>query len=120
MRTLWQWLINAGTLLGLAWLAPQLGILPGFQVSGFGAALVTVLVLGLLNITLRPVLKLFSLPITFLTFGLFSLVINGFVFYIAANLVSGITVGGFFNAFLLSLLYSLLSSFFYNALFKKE
>lgn len=119
MRILGQWLVNAGTLFGLAWLAPQLGILPGFRVAGFGAALVAVLVLGLLNITLRPVLKLLSLPITCLTFGLFSLVINAFVLHIAARLVPGFAIGGLFNTVVLALLYSLLSSFFYNVLFKE-
>lgn len=119
MRLFGQWLVNAGTLLLLAWLAPQVGILPGFHVAGFIPALVAVLILGLLNITLRPLLKLLSLPITCLTFGLFSLVINAAVFYLAAELVTGFTVGGFLNAFVLALLYSLLSSIIYNALFKE-
>lgn len=119
MRLVWQWLVNAGTLLLLAWVAPQLGVLPGFQITGFAPALVAVLILGLLNITLRPLLKLLSMPITCLTFGLFSLVINAAVFYIAAELVTGFAVGGFFNAFVLALVYSVLSSFFFNALFKE-
>jgi putative membrane protein len=119
MRLIGQWLVNAATLLLLAWLAPQVGILPGFRIAGLGPALVAVLILGLLNITLRPILKLLSMPITCLTFGLFSLVINGVVFSVAANLVKGFTVGGFWNAFILAVLYSLLSSFFYNALFKE-
>lgn len=119
MRVIGQWLVNAGTLLLLAWLAPQVGILHGFRVAGLGSALVAVLILGLLNITLRPILKVLSLPITCLTFGLFSLVINAVVFYMAAQLVTGFAVGGLLNAFILALLYSLLSSFFYNALFKE-
>lgn len=119
MRVIGQWLVNAGTLLLLAWLAPQVGVLQGFHVDGFGPALVAVLILGLLNITLRPLLKLLSLPITCLTFGLFSLVINAVVFYVAAEVVTGFTVGGFLNAFILALLYSVLSSLFFNALFKE-
>lgn len=119
MRIVGQWLVNAGTLFLLAWLAPQVGILPGFYVAGFGSALVAVLILGLLNITLRPILKVLSLPITCLTFGLFSLVINGVVLYIAAQVVTGFVVGSLLNAFIIALLYSVLSSFFYNALFKE-
>ncbi len=50
------------------------------------------LVLTVLNLSVRPILKLITLPLTCLTFGLFALVVNGVVFYVGARLVSGITI----------------------------
>ncbi len=49
-------------------------------------------ILMVLNALVRPILKLITLPLTCLTFGLFALVVNGFVFYVGARLVSGITI----------------------------
>ncbi|HLS52228.1 MAG TPA: phage holin family protein, partial [Burkholderiaceae bacterium] len=64
------WLLNAVSLLVVAWL------LPGIHVASFGAALIAALVLGLLNTLVKPVLVILTLPITFVTLGLFLLVIN--------------------------------------------
>ncbi len=67
-------------------------------------------VLGLLNALLRPVLSLFAFPITVITFGLFALVVNGFVFWLAAQLVSGMGVGSFFDAILAAIVVSIISA----------
>jgi putative membrane protein len=116
MRILLSWLMNALAFLLLAWVARAIGILPGFHFTGLLPALLAVAILGLLNAVIRPILSLLSLPINFLSFGLFSLVINAFLLYLTAGLVPGFRVGGFWNALVVAFLYSLVSSFL-NALF---
>jgi putative membrane protein len=75
-----------------------------------GLALVfTGIILGLLNAFLRPILILFTLPLTILTLGLFIFVINALLFWLTSELVSGFRIDGFFTALLASLVYSALS-----------
>jgi putative membrane protein len=81
-------------------LATALGLLivdlavPGVDIASFPAALIAAVAIGLVNAVIRPVLTLLSLPITFLTLGLFSFVVNGFCFWLAALIVPGFLVSG--------------------------
>ena len=75
--------------------------------------------IGLLNAFLRPVLIFFTLPVTILTLGLFTLVINGVIFYLAAWLVKGFHVAGFWSAFVAALVFSVVS-FLLNLLINPE
>lgn len=93
MNLVIRWLINALALVGIAY------YLPGIGVSGFYAALITALVLGLLNAIIKPVIVFFTLPINILTLGLFTLVINTFLFWLAGTMVKGFVVVGFWPAF---------------------
>ena len=104
MRLLLVWLINALSLFAVPY------VLPSVSVGSFYVALVTALVLGLLNTLIRPLLVLVTLPITILTLGLFTLVINALLFWFVASLVEGFRVGGFWSAFWGALLYSAISS----------
>ena len=70
-------------------------LVPGIAVASFWIALVAAIVLGVVNALVRPLLHLIALPITILTLGLFSLVINAATFALAAWLVPGFTVSGF-------------------------
>src|SRR5215831_13621087 len=70
-------------------------IVPGFQVRNFGTALIAALVIGLINSTLGLLLKILTLPLTIVTFGLFLFIINAFVLRITSGLVSGFHVEGF-------------------------
>lgn len=72
------------------------------------------IVLGLLNITIKPLIKLLSLPITFLTLGLFSLVINAFVLKFAFSIVSGVYLQGFIPAIGASILLSIVNWVLYK------
>jgi len=110
LRLLVSWVLNALVLLGLAYVAPRLGVLSGFAVEGFEAAAVAVAILAVLNLTVRPILKLLSLPITCLTFGLFTLIINALMMYLTGELVQGFIVGGPVNALLLSVVYAIASA----------
>ncbi|MHC4995383.1 MAG: phage holin family protein, partial [Planctomycetota bacterium] len=84
------WLIAAGGI----WLVAEL-LDPHVQVDGFGRAMIVAAVVGFLNIIVRPILFLLTLPITFLTLGLFLIVINAVVINIAAWLLEGFEVESF-------------------------
>jgi len=103
-RLLLAWILNAFALFFV------MKLVPGIQIDRFSDLLVATLVLGLLNAFLRPLVILLTLPVTILTLGLFTLVINGLMFYLAAHLVDGFHVTGFGAAFLAALLFSLFSS----------
>jgi len=103
MRILLVWVLNAVALLAVAYL------LPSVQVTDFGSALLAALVLGLINTLVRPILVLLTLPITVLTLGIFYLVLNGLLFWLAGNLLSGFEVDGFRAAVLGAILYSVIA-----------
>ena len=103
IQVLLLWAINAGSLLALPL------VMPAVHLESLGTALVVALVLGLLNAVLRPVLILLTLPITVLTLGLFTLVINGLMFWLAARFLEGFSVTSFGWAIAAALLYSLIS-----------
>jgi putative membrane protein len=109
-RLLLTWILNAVALFIV------MKLVPGIQIDRFSDLLLATLVIGLLNAFLRPLVILLTLPVTILTLGLFTLVINGVMFYLAAHLVSGFHVTGFGAAFLAALLFSLFS-FILNMLF---
>jgi putative membrane protein len=92
MKLLLRWVVNALALL----VATQ--IIPGFEVTGFYAALIAALVLGLLNAIIRPVLLLLTLPVNIVTLGLFTFVINGLLVWFMATFVKGVSVDGFWPA----------------------
>jgi putative membrane protein len=86
-------------------------LLPGVHVDGYFAAFVVAVVLGILNLVVKPVLHFFALPITLVTLGFFSLVINAVVVLLTDYFVAGFSVDGFWWALGFSVLLSLVSSF---------
>jgi putative membrane protein len=89
-------------------------ILSGVHIQSFVTALVLAVVLGLLNILVKPILIILTLPITLFTFGLFLFVINALIILLAAKFVNGFRVDGFWWALLFSLLLSVLTSILYK------
>ncbi|MCR4256746.1 MAG: phage holin family protein [Candidatus Uhrbacteria bacterium] len=85
-------------------------VIPGIVVSDFPIALLAAVVIGLVNALVRPLIELLSLPITVLTLGLFSLVINALMFGLAAWITPGFSVDGFGPAFWGGLLYAVLAT----------
>lgn len=79
---------------------------PGISVNGLYTALVVAAILGFLNILVRPVLVVLTLPITILTFGLFSFVLNALLLWFVSTFVKGIAIEGFAPAFFGSLVVS--------------
>ncbi len=73
---------------------------PGFVLKGFGAAMIASVVIGLLNMTIRPVLLILTLPINILTLGLFTIVVNAIVLRLSAGLLKGFDIDGWLPAFL--------------------
>jgi putative membrane protein len=83
-------------------------VLPGFVVTGWGPALWAAFWLALLNTVLKPILFVLTLPLTILTLGLFLLVLNGLMLWLAARLVSGFSIpGGFGTTILAAIVLSL-------------
>ena len=85
-------------------------VLPHITVNDFSDALWFSLVVSLLNILLRPILIVLSLPITMITFGLFLIIINTIIIILADRLIDGIQIQGFWYAVLFSLCLSALQS----------
>lgn len=98
MMILFRWLLNACFVLLGSYL------LNGVEVASFFAALVAVLLLGVVNAIIRPILILLTLPINILTLGLFTLVINSLMVLLVSSVVKGFNVHGFLPALSLSLL----------------
>jgi putative membrane protein len=84
-------------------------LIPGIHIDRLQDLLLATLVIGLLNVYLKPIIVILTLPVTLLTLGLFILVINGLIFYLAVLLVPGFHVTGFGSALVAALLYSLFS-----------
>lgn len=103
MKFLLRWLINALAL----WIAAE--VVPGIDVAGLGNLLLAALVIGLINAFIRPILRILTIPITILTLGLFLLVLNALLFWLAAALVPGFAVSGFVAAFLGALILAVVS-----------
>jgi putative membrane protein len=102
----------------LTWLGTAVALLitanivPGFVIKSFTVALVAAIVIGLVNGFIRPILQFFTFPITFLTFGLFTLVINALTLWLASAITpgSGFEIQGFVPAFLGSIVLAISSS----------
>ena len=88
-----RWILNTLVLLSVAY------IVPGVSFTGFWAALITSLILGLLNALIRPLILLLTLPINLLTLGIFTLVINALMFWLASSIVKGFEITDFAAAF---------------------
>jgi putative membrane protein len=74
-------------------------IVSGIYVDSWGTALLAALVLGIINLVIRPIIMILTLPINILTLGLFSLVINAILFWMTGAIVKGFDVNGFVPAF---------------------
>mgnify|MGYP001579059944 CR=1 FL=1 len=87
-------------------------LVPGTTVTLF-SAIVLAVVLGIINVFIKPVVKVIALPLTIITLGLFSLVINALFIILASKIVPGFSVAGFWTAFWFSIVLSLINAFFH-------
>jgi putative membrane protein len=99
-----KWLINALAIFLVG------NFLPGIHVPDYVTALWAALTLGILNTLIRPILLLLTLPINLLTLGLFTFVLNGFMFWLATKIVSGFHVDNFWWAILGAVIVSVIST----------
>jgi len=86
----------------------------GVYVDSFGTSILVAIVLGLLNIFIKPILVLFTLPVTIFTLGLFLLVINAIIILWCSKIVGGFSVDSFWTALLFSIILSVLQSLMYG------
>jgi len=98
-----RWILFALIIMFIAWL------LPGITVSGMWSALLAVVIIGFVNIFIRPILTFVTLPINILTLGLFTFVVNALLFMLAGYITPGVEVDGFLSALLGSLLLAVFS-----------
>ncbi|MDC7998754.1 phage holin family protein [Gilvibacter sediminis] len=113
MNTLLKIALTAGAVLILA------NVLPGVAVSGYWGAIIVAIVLAILRLFVKPLLILFTLPLTIITLGLFLFVINAVIVLLASEMLDGFRVDGFWWAVLFSILLSFLQAFV-NSLVKEE
>jgi putative membrane protein len=97
---------------GLVLLIPNL--ISGIQIDGFITALCVAIVLGLLNIFIKPLFVVLTLPFTIVTLGLFLLVINALMIIICDNIVGGFSVDSFWTAILFSIILTVFQSISYR------
>ena len=103
MKLVIGWLLNALALLGVAYLVP------GIAVSNFTSVLIAAAVIGLVNMLIKPILILLTLPVTILTLGLFIFVINGILFWLVGNFLDGFDVKTVMAGILGAIVYSVIS-----------
>lgn len=113
MKILFRLLITAVVAYGLTY------VLSGVHITDFFTAVIFAVVLGVLNLVFKPILKLFGLPLTIITLGLFSLVINAIVILAADYFVEGMKIDGFWWALIFSVALSVITGLI-NGLFTSE
>jgi putative membrane protein len=113
------WLITAVSLLMTAYVVSSLNI-SGFQISSIGAAAIAAVVVGLVNAIVRPILFLLTLPVTILTLGLFSFVLNALTLWLASELTPGFRIDGFIPALIGSLVLSVISGLLHTVFDRSE
>jgi len=100
-----HWIVSSLAIILVAYL------FPGVSVTLLGA-LVLAIVLGLINVFIKPIVSILTLPLTIVTLGIFSLIVNAVFILIAAKVVPGFSVSGFWTAFFFSIILSLVNALF--------
>lgn len=108
MSLIIRWFINALSLFIVS------RIVPGVELSDFGAALIAVIIIGLVNAFIKPILVLLTLPVNILTLGLFTFVLNAVMLMLAGSLAPGFKVDGFVPALLGSILLTIVSTLLFS------
>lgn len=108
MKLLFRILVTAALVMLIAY------FMPGVHVAGFTTSIIVAIVLGLLNIFIKPIIVIFTLPVTLVTFGLFLLVINALMILCCTKIVGGFTVDSFWVALIFSVVLSIGQSLAYS------
>ena len=108
MRILIKILTTAVALLLVAYLVP------GFAVASFYTAFIVAVVLGLVNLIIKPIVILLTLPLNILTLGLFTFVINALLLWFVSTFIKGFAIDGFMPAFIGALIISVVSWFVHH------
>jgi len=108
MEILIDWIVNAMVVFSVAY------IMPGVHIHTFATALAVALALGIINAFLKPVLIILTLPITILTLGLFTLVLNALLILLVSKIVPGFSIDGFFWALIFGIVLSIANTFIHS------
>ncbi|MCD7779587.1 MAG: phage holin family protein [Candidatus Gastranaerophilales bacterium] len=100
MNMILKWVLFALLIMFIAW------VIPGITITGFLSALFVVLILGLVNTFIKPLVNLVSLPLNVFTLGIFSLIINALLFLLVAKFSPGFKIDGFWSGFFGALILS--------------
>lgn len=103
MKMLYKWFVNALAVLVAAY------FVPGVEVDSLAIAFIVALVFGIINVTLKPALKILTLPLNIATLGLFGLLVNTVLVLFADTLVDGFSVDTFFTALIFSFILGLVN-----------
>jgi len=103
VNTLVRWIIYAVLIIFVSW------IVPGIEVDNFVSAMFVCIILALINTFIKPIIQLITLPVTIVTLGLFTFIINALMLMLAGLVAPGFEVSGFLSALIGSLLLSLFS-----------
>ena len=114
MNTILKWVLYSGVIIFVAWLVP------GISVENFLSAMLVCIVIGLINAFIKPIVQFISLPVNFLTLGLFSFVINALLLMLAGFVTPGFKVEGFLSALIGSILLSIFVGIVGKVEFKKD
>ena len=100
MNMILKWILFALLIMFIAW------VIPGITVTGFISALIVVIVLSIVNLFIRLLVELISLPFNVITLGIFSLIVNALLFLLAAKFSPGFQIDGFWSGFFGALILS--------------
>lgn len=103
LKLIYKWVLFAFALLLVA------KVIPGIQLAGIKTALLVAIVIGLINVFIKPLIMLLALPINILTLGFLTLIINALMLWLSAGIVAGFEISGFWAAFFGSISLSALS-----------
>lgn len=103
MKLFIRWLINTVGIIFAGYLVR------GIYIEDFPTAVVAAGVLGIINVLIRPILLLLTLPLNILTLGFFTFILNGLIFYFIGNVVKGMAVANFWSAFAGALIISIVN-----------
>lgn len=108
MSIIIRWFINALALFIVS------KLVSGVHLDDFGSALIAVIIIGLVNAFIKPILVLLTLPVNILTLGLFTFVLNALMLMLAGSLSPGFKVDGFITALLASILLTIVSTLLFS------
>lgn len=104
MSLLISWLVNAAALIITAYLPV------GFHVADYTTALLAAIIIGLLNVFIKPILLILTAPLNILTLGLFTFVVNAVVIWLATLIIPGLTIDSFWSAIIAAIVLSFVST----------
>ncbi len=103
LKLIISWIINATALVIVS------KLIPGIYVRDFSVALIAGMIFPLFNVSLKPFIVLVTLPLNLLSLGVFTLFINGFLFYLVSKIIGGFAISGFWSAFWGALFFSIIN-----------